>query len=88
MAPRVVILVEGMSDRRALETLAVRRGQDLIAEGVDVLAMDGVMNIGSFLEGSARTDPTSPWPGCTTLRRSSRFVADWSGQASDPFLLT
>ena len=46
-----MILVEGMSDRRALETLAVRRGQDLIAEGVDVLAMDGVMNIGSFLEG-------------------------------------
>jgi Overcoming lysogenization defect protein-like, TOPRIM domain len=51
VAPRAVILVEGISDRRALETLALRRGRDLIAEGVNVLAMDGVTNIGSFLEG-------------------------------------
>jgi hypothetical protein len=47
---RAVILVEGVSDRLALETLAMRRGQDLRAEGISVIAMGGVTNIGRFLE--------------------------------------
>lgn len=41
---RVVVLVEGASDRVALETLARRRGRDLTAEGVDVVAMGGITN--------------------------------------------
>ena len=49
-APRAVILVEGMSDRRALEALAARRGRDLTDEGVTVVAMDGAGNIGRFLD--------------------------------------
>ena len=49
-APRAVILVEGMSDRRALEALAARRGRVLTADGVAVVAMGGVQAIGQFLE--------------------------------------
>lgn len=49
MTPRrSVVLVEGVSDRAALLTLARRRGRDLAAEGVDVVAMGGVTNIRAF----------------------------------------
>ena len=48
--PRAVILVEGMSDRYALEVLARRRGRNLDAEGVRVVAMKGATNIGHFLD--------------------------------------
>lgn len=49
-APRAVVLVEGVSDRRALETLAARRGRILTADGVAVVAMGGAKNIVRFLE--------------------------------------
>lgn len=45
-----VILVEGISDRVAVETLAERRGRDLAAEGVSVVAMGGAQAIGRYLE--------------------------------------
>ena len=44
------MLVEGTSDQVALETLAERRGRDLAAEGVSIVAMGGATNIRSFLE--------------------------------------
>ena len=47
---RAVVLVEGMSDRAALEALAARRGRDLAADGVAVVSIGGVTNIGGFLE--------------------------------------
>jgi len=47
---RAVVLVEGMSDRHALATLAARRGRALPAEGVEVFAMGGAKNIGRYLE--------------------------------------
>ncbi|MFI6263671.1 TOPRIM nucleotidyl transferase/hydrolase domain-containing protein [Micromonospora sp. NPDC051006] len=47
---RTVVLVEGVSDRVAVETLAARRGRDLTAEGVQVLPMGGITNIGHFLD--------------------------------------
>jgi hypothetical protein len=47
---RAVVLVEGVSDRSALEVLAVRRGRDLAGEGVHVVAMDGATNVGRFLD--------------------------------------
>jgi hypothetical protein len=47
---RAVVLVEGVSDQRALEALAERRGRNLGAEGVTVVAMGGAQAIGSFLE--------------------------------------
>jgi len=47
--PLAVILVEGMSDRFALEVLARRRGRNLDAERVLIVAMKGATNIGHFL---------------------------------------
>ena len=47
--PRAVVLVEGVSDRRALEALARRRAIDLTLEGVSVVAMGGSKNIRRFL---------------------------------------
>jgi hypothetical protein len=50
MEPRAVVLVEGTSDRSALRTLARRRGRDLEAEGVAVVAMGGYGNLPRVLE--------------------------------------
>jgi hypothetical protein len=47
--PAAVVLVEGRSDQVALEALAARRGRDLAAEGVAVVAMGGARNIRRFL---------------------------------------
>ena len=44
-----IVLVEGVSDRVALETLAARRGRDLDAEGVSVLPIGGAHAIGNVL---------------------------------------
>jgi len=44
-----VVLVEGMSDQAAVQTLAVRCGRDLRSEGVFVVPMGGATNIGHFL---------------------------------------
>ena len=48
--PRAVVLVEGMSDREALEALAERRGRSLASEGVAIVSIGGATNIGRFLE--------------------------------------
>jgi OLD-like protein len=48
--PRAVVLVEGRSDRMALEVLARRRGRDLEREGVRVVAMGGATNVGHYLD--------------------------------------
>jgi hypothetical protein len=47
---RAVILVEGVSDQRAVDALALRLGRDLRAEGVDVVPIGGSKNAGRFLE--------------------------------------
>jgi Overcoming lysogenization defect protein-like, TOPRIM domain len=47
--PRAVILVEGASDRIAVETLAERRGRDLRAERVSVVPIGGAQALGRFL---------------------------------------
>ena len=47
---RAVVLVEGQSDLVALLTLARRRGRDLAAEGVAVVAMGGVTNAYAYLQ--------------------------------------
>ena len=44
-APQVVVLVEGTSDLVALETLALRRGRDLAADGVAIDAIGGAQAI-------------------------------------------
>jgi OLD-like protein len=45
-----VVLVEGESDRNAVEALAARHGRDLAAEGVEVVAIGGAQAIGRQLE--------------------------------------
>lgn len=49
MDPRAVVLVEGVSDKVAVETLARRRGRDLAVEGVSVLPVGGAQALGRFL---------------------------------------
>src|SRR5438105_2867033 len=46
---RAVVLVEGISDQWALETLAERHGCNLEAEGVFVAPIGGAQAIGKFL---------------------------------------
>jgi hypothetical protein len=45
-----VVLVEGMSDKLALEALAERRGRNLLVERISVQPMGGATNVGSFLD--------------------------------------
>ncbi len=47
--PRAVVLVEGVSDKLAVETLARRRGRDLAAESVSVVPVGGAQALGRFL---------------------------------------
>jgi hypothetical protein len=49
-ALRGVVLVEGLSDQRALEALAARLGRNLEAEGIAVVPMGGAQAIGRFLD--------------------------------------
>jgi hypothetical protein len=50
MQLRGVVLVEGTSDRAAVEALALRLGRDLLAEGVAIVPMGGFGNLPQFLE--------------------------------------
>jgi Overcoming lysogenization defect protein-like, TOPRIM domain len=47
---RSVVLVEGPSDAAAVQALAARRGHDLDAKGVSVVAMGGFGNLGRSLD--------------------------------------
>jgi hypothetical protein len=47
---RAALLVEGISDRIALEAVAARSGRDLAAEGVEIVVIGGAHAIGTFLE--------------------------------------
>ncbi|WP_019546514.1 ATP-dependent endonuclease [Streptomyces sulphureus] len=49
-ALRTVVLVEGESDRAAIEALAARYGRDFRAEGVAVVPLGGATSIGRFLD--------------------------------------
>ncbi|MET9499053.1 TOPRIM nucleotidyl transferase/hydrolase domain-containing protein [Streptomyces sp. NPDC006552] len=45
---RAAVLLEGLSDLAAVETLAARRGRDLAAEGVCAVPMGGAMSVGRY----------------------------------------
>ena len=47
------MLVEGASDQAALEALAKRRGRDLAAEAISIVAIGGATNLGHFLDEHA-----------------------------------
>jgi hypothetical protein len=49
LSARTVVLVEGVSDQRAVEALARLRGRDLEAERVAVVPMGGAQAIGRYL---------------------------------------
>ncbi|HLE98475.1 MAG TPA: TOPRIM nucleotidyl transferase/hydrolase domain-containing protein [Gaiellaceae bacterium] len=49
LAATAMVLVEGVSDCVALETLAGRRGRNLAAEGVAILPIGGAQAIGNVL---------------------------------------
>jgi len=53
--PAVMILVEGVSDQIAVETLASRRGRELATEGVAVVPIGGAGAIGRVLAEHATT---------------------------------
>ena len=78
---RAVILVEGESDRRAVEALAVRRGRDLAADGVAVLAMGGATNIRRFLERFGPRALDVPLAGLYDAAEESgvRRALEWAG---------
>jgi hypothetical protein len=46
---RAIVLVEGISDQIALETLAARRGRNLDGEGILIVPIGGAQAIGRFL---------------------------------------
>jgi hypothetical protein len=50
VSARAVVLVEGISDRIAVLALAERRGIDLDAAGVAIVAIGGAQAIGRYLE--------------------------------------
>ncbi|WP_211262226.1 TOPRIM nucleotidyl transferase/hydrolase domain-containing protein [Nitriliruptor alkaliphilus] len=52
---RCLLVVEGDSDRGALEALAARLGRDLGGEGVAILALGGASNLGHLLREVAGT---------------------------------
>jgi predicted ATP-dependent endonuclease of OLD family len=58
MTARTVVLVEGVSDRNAIEALAKRRGRDLSAEGISVVRSEGHKRSRRFSSGSVRTERT------------------------------
>jgi hypothetical protein len=47
--PQSVVLVEGTSDQVAVETLAERRGVDLVAARIEIVPIGGAHSIGRFL---------------------------------------
>jgi len=47
---RAAVLVEGVSDQIAVETLAARRGLNLAARGIVILPLGGATSVGRFLD--------------------------------------
>src|SRR5438270_12250113 len=50
-----VVLVEGLSDRVALETLATRRGLDLAEAGIEIVSIGGAGNVARVLDRTGAT---------------------------------
>lgn len=47
---RTVVIVEGVSDQVALESLAQRRARNLAADGISIVPIKGAHSIGTFLD--------------------------------------
>jgi len=84
--PRAVVLVEGISDRIAVETLAECRGRDLEAEGISVVAMGGAQAIGRYLNrfGPRGLDVRLAGLYDAGEEREFRRALEQTGLGSDP----
>ena len=80
---RAVVLVEGISDQRAVVALATRRGRDLEAEGVSVVPIGGAHAIGPTSSGSVHEASTSSSQASATRRRKGPSGAGSSGRDSE-----
>ena len=82
---RAVVLVEGISDKLALEALAARRGRDLVAEGVAVVPIGGAQAIGPFLRVYRHERLSAPLAGlCDAAEEGDfRFALERTGFGHD-----
>lgn len=80
-----LVLVEGSSDKVALETLARRRGRDLAAEGVSVVAIGGAQALGNALRSIRDQDQEIRLAGLCDAREepSVRRVLERAGLGSE-----
>ena len=69
-----VILVEGVSDRLALETLAARRGRDLKVEGVSIVPIGGAHAVGPYLERYGSRGPDLKLAGLCDVGEEGAFL--------------
>ena len=83
--PRAVILVEGVSDRGAVEALAERRGRDLRAERVAVVPIGGAQAVGGFLSRFGPEGLDVRLAGlCDAGEEGALPARSWSEPASAP----
>jgi hypothetical protein len=85
MQYRRIVLVEGVSDKLALETLATRRGRDLEAERIAVVSLGGAQAIGRFLDSLGRDGSDVRLAGLCDAgeERDFRRALERSGRGTD-----
>ena len=81
-AAQAVVLVEGISDQIAVETLAARGGRDLDAEHVVVLPVGGAHAITRYLEQLGPGGAGLRLAGLSTAARRTSSGAAWPGPPS------
>jgi len=81
-----LVLVEGVSDKIAVETLALRRGRDLEEEGVAVVAIGGAQALGNVLRTIRETDRPVRLAGLCDAREELGFsrTLERAGLGSQP----
>ncbi len=85
LSARVAVLVEGVSDQRAVEALARRRGRDLEAERVQIVPIGGAQAIRRTRSSdSALTASISVWRACATSAKRITSGGRSSGPVSAP----
>jgi hypothetical protein len=68
-----IVLVEGISDQVALETLAARRGRDLARERVRIVPIGGAQAIGRFLTRFASQESDATLAGLCDVGEEDLF---------------
>ena len=82
---QAVVLVEGISDQMALETLAGRQGRDLAAEGIVIVPIGGAHAVDPLSRPvRSRGSGPEPSPGCVTRPKRPSFGVGWRLRVSVP----